>query len=95
MQKIVLFIEPTDREFEPPFKIGKLFTNRFSIDEEASSEVLKVLELNKKSTQISWQKYQEETDKKGMNPNIKIVFCYRGCVTMRHGDAINTNYTAF
>ena len=70
MQKIVLFIEPTDRAFEMPSKIGNLFINRFAINEGACSEIVKVLELNKKSSKKSWQEYQEETDQKGMDPII-------------------------
>ena len=46
-QKIVLFIEPNDDEFWTPSKIGHLFMNRFAIDENAGSEVVKVLELEK------------------------------------------------
>ena len=48
-QKIVLFIEPTEQQYmkkySTPSKIGNLFTNRFCIDEDASSEVLKIYHL--------------------------------------------------
>ena len=47
MQKIVLFNEPSDDIFMAPLKIGNLFTNRFAVDEDASSEVLKISELGK------------------------------------------------
>ena len=49
-QKIVLFIEPTEQQYmkkySTPSKIGNLFTNRFSIDEDAGSEILKIIHLN-------------------------------------------------
>ena len=54
-QKIVLFIEPTEqkymrkpykKKYSTPSKIGNLFTNRFCIDEDASSEILKIIHLN-------------------------------------------------
>ena len=38
MQKIVLFIEPQEGKYITPSKIGNLFMNRFSIDEDASHE---------------------------------------------------------
>ena len=47
MQKIILFIEPSDREYETPVKIGNLFMNRFAIDEDASTEILKIFEFGK------------------------------------------------
>ena len=40
MQKIVLFIEPSDDAFDTPFKIGHLFMNRFIIEEKANFENL-------------------------------------------------------
>ena len=51
MQKIVLFIEPTEQQsliskkYSTPSKIGNLFTNRFSIDEDARSEMVKIVHL--------------------------------------------------
>ena len=49
MQKIVFFIEPSDRAFDTPFKIGNLFMNRFVVEEDAAFEVLKIFELGKTS----------------------------------------------
>ena len=48
MQKIVLFVEPSVYSFDTPAKIGNLFMNRFAIDENASSEILKIFELDEK-----------------------------------------------
>ena len=55
MQKIVLFIEPTEQQYNiynniynkysTPSKLGNLFTNRFSIDEDARSEMVKIVHL--------------------------------------------------
>ena len=47
MQKIVLFIEPQEDKCETPLKIGNLFMNRFSIDEDGCHETLKIYHLNK------------------------------------------------
>ena len=45
MQKIVLFIDPNAFAHETPLKIGNLFMNRFAVDEDAASEILKIYEL--------------------------------------------------
>ena len=72
MQKIVLFIEPNDDGFYTPEKIGHLFMNRFSVDEDASCEILNVLELGKASTRLSRPKdpeyanFENERKEKGM-----------------------------
>ena len=44
-QKIVLFIEPNKRKYSTPSKIGNLFMNGFSVNEEASCEILKICQL--------------------------------------------------
>ena len=44
-QKIILFIEPSDKAYDTPAKIGNLFMNRFAIDEYASHEILKIYHL--------------------------------------------------
>ena len=44
-QKIVLFIEQARRKASKPSKIGNLFLNRFAIDEDAKSEILKIYQL--------------------------------------------------
>ena len=68
MQKIVFFIEPSDRAFDTPFKIGNLFMNRFAVDEDAASEILKIFELEKTSLKIS----EDGRKRKGIDPIIKI-----------------------
>ena len=46
MQKIVLFLALDGKHsFETPVKIGNLLMNRFAIDEDASTEILKIFEL--------------------------------------------------
>ena len=47
MQKIVLFIQPTDEAWWTPSKVANLFTNRLLIEEDVGSEILKILELKK------------------------------------------------
>ena len=45
MHKIILFLEHTDSLWFTPKKIGNIFINRFAIDEDASPEILKIVEL--------------------------------------------------
>ena len=65
-------MEPNDDAWNTPKKIGHLFMNRFSVDEDASSEMLNVLELGKTSEKISnyldsdYAKYENERKEKGM-----------------------------
>ena len=79
MQKVILFVEPFDDLFYTPAKIGDLFLNRFAIDENASCEILKTVELLKTSTEISrpkgdnYKNFAEERKQKGMDHLIVIV----------------------
>ena len=45
MQKIVLFIDPAQSEWSTPSKIGNLLMNRFTIDEDANFETVKICNL--------------------------------------------------
>jgi len=63
MQKIVLFIEPSEHAFGTPSKIGNLFMNRFAVDEDVAFEILKICELGKYSRPMS----SEEEQQKGMD----------------------------
>ena len=78
MQKIVLFIEPSDDAWQTPLKIGNLFMNRFVVNEDAASEVVKIFELDKTSLKISRPKdlehknFEEERKQKGMDLIIEI-----------------------
>ena len=71
MQKIILFIEPFDELWSTPLKIGNLFMNRFAVDEDAASEILKIFELEKTSWEMSdhehpnYKNYTEERKQKG------------------------------
>ena len=49
-QKIVLFIEPSDLQYDTPSKIGNLFMNRLAIDEDESNEILKIFHLEEASS---------------------------------------------
>ena len=73
MQKIVLFIEPSDDAYDTPFKSGHLFMNRFSIGEEANFEIVKILELGKSS----WKMTIEDRNQKGMSLSTLILFIGR------------------
>ena len=46
MQKIVLFIEPTDSDYGSASTIGNLYMNRFAIDEDAGHEIVKIYEVS-------------------------------------------------
>ena len=75
MQKIVLFIEPSDELWETPLKIGNSFMNRFAVEEDAASEVLKIFELEKTSFEMSdpdSKNFTEERKQKGKDLNDKI-----------------------
>ena len=77
MQKIILFIEPNEAAFFTPAKIGDMFMNRFSIDENASCEILKRFELSKTEMSGQWptnyDNFVEERKQKGMDHFIVIV----------------------
>ena len=45
MQKIVLFIESSDKAFFTPFKAANFYMNRFAIDEESNCEIVKIFQL--------------------------------------------------
>ena len=79
MQKIVLFIEPNDDEFYTPAKIGHLFMNRFGVDEDAASEVVNVLELERTSHKMSWSRHPEypnfENERKEKGMGLFIAIC--------------------
>ena len=70
MQKIVLFIEPSDEACMTPFKSGHLFMNRFFIEEEANFEIVKIFELEKSSFFMS----EEDEQQKGMSLSTLILF---------------------
>ena len=78
MQKIVLFIEPIDELFSTPLKIGNLFMNRFAVDEDAASEILKIFELEKTSLEMSdsvhpnYKNFSDERKQKGKDLNNEI-----------------------
>ena len=70
MQKIVLFIEPSEEAWRTPLKIGNLFMNRFAVDEDAASEILKIFELGKFS--LLGKFFYEEDKLKGMDLTFQI-----------------------
>ena len=70
MQKIVLLIEPNEKEFERPTSIGNLYLNRFTIEEEAANEIINIYELPKSTGDLTLGEYEE----KGMN--LKILTTY-------------------
>ena len=71
MQKIILFIEPSDYPFRTPFKVGHLFVNRFAIEESANFEIVKIFELGK----VSWN-IPEDRKQKEMSPSTYILCIY-------------------
>ena len=75
MQKIVLFIEPNDDLWATPLKIGNLFMNRFAVEEDAASEILKIFELEKSSYKIIKPFYKELADKKQKGKDLNDLSC--------------------
>ena len=73
MQKVVLFIEQSDKTYDTPLKAGHLFMNRFSIEEEANYEIVKILELGKSSWKMAdsdhskYSNFEENRNQKGMS----------------------------
>ena len=73
MQRIILFVEPNEDAFITSAKIGNIFMNRFAIDEDASSEILKICKLAKISLRMSlprsenYKNITEERQQKGMD----------------------------
>ena len=73
MQKIVLFIEPSEEAWQTPLKIGNLFLNRFAVEEDEASEVLKIFEFEKTSNRMTdpdhseCKNFEEERNQKGMD----------------------------
>ena len=66
MQKIVLFIEPNIDACLTSDKIGNLFMNRFAVDEEASTEIIQILEFKNVEIQKEYLN-REEKQLKEMN----------------------------
>ena len=71
MQKIVLFIEPCEDAWFTPLKIGNSFMNRFAVDENQASEVLKIFELDKTSTKMSYSGILNPKIPESMNSDYK------------------------
>ena len=66
MKQNIFFIEPTDCTFSTPSKIGNLLMNRLVVDEDASFEILKILEFSKEDSTSNfyyWQKLQHRKSK--------------------------------
>ena len=49
---IVLFMEPSEDKWRIPLKLGRLYMNRFAIDEDAGFEIIKVVELKATSYEM-------------------------------------------
>ena len=39
MKNLIFFFEPSEKLYEAPLKIGRLYLNRFTIDEDAGFEI--------------------------------------------------------
>ena len=46
MYKNIFFFEPSEKLYETPLKIGNLYLNRFTIDENTAFEILPIYELS-------------------------------------------------
>ena len=54
MMHIVLFMEPSEDKWRIPLKLGRLYMNRFAIDEDAGFEIIKVVELKATSYEMEF-----------------------------------------
>ena len=52
MHQVIIMIEPNDEKYWTNEKIGNLFMNRFTIDEDAAFEIPKIFQLQKTSEQM-------------------------------------------
>lgn len=63
-QNVILFIEPNDVASNSLLNIGNLYTNRFAIDEDSASEIVKIYYLQKDITGTTIdQEEQKGTDR--------------------------------
>ena len=69
--KIVLFIEHEQKPYRTPLKIGNLFMNRFSIDEDANFEISNIFHLECTLRDI----YYNYSEEKGLDFIILKVSC--------------------
>ena len=53
MQDLIFFMEPSESEFMTPLKIGNLYLNRFTIDEDAAFEIMGLHELTRKKFELT------------------------------------------
>ena len=66
--QIVLFMEPSKDKWTIPLKLGRLYMNRFVIDENAEVEVIKVIELKESWHELEFEdQFESERREKGLN----------------------------
>ena len=71
MHQIILLIEPSNDAWETPAEIGKLFLNRFIIEEDGAFEVIKIIKLRKSTFEMSDVKNEQIYGKKEISRRIK------------------------
>ena len=71
--QIILFLEPSRNKWAIQMKLGRLYMNRFVINESARVEVIKVIELKESWHELEYEdQFENERIQKGLNPNILI-----------------------
>ena len=66
--QIVLFMEPTKDKWAIQLKLGRLYMNRFVIDENAKVEVIRVIELKESWHELEFEdQLENEWRQKGSN----------------------------
>ena len=82
MKNIIVFIEPNEHSCSPNWKIAHLYLNRFTIDEDASFELLGVYYLNKFHYDLLEDEFRVQRKEKDtvMNSNTvhKVALYYPG-----------------
>ena len=72
MHQVIFMIEPNDDKYWTNEKIGNIFMNRFTIDEDAAFEILQIFELQKTSEYMALdghpiqKDFSLEIEQKGM-----------------------------
>ena len=72
MQKVVFFIEPTDKDYGSASTVGNLYMNRFAIDEDAGHEIVNIHE----ATFETFKTHQKGTGQIILNSYDGFVKCF-------------------
>ena len=83
MQKLVFFLQSNDTNCELGSNIGKLYMNRFTIDEDSGHEIVKINEIEK-LRKLRYENVFSDEDQEliGMGPNWQASSSLKDTVTI-------------